>query len=299
MFFNHRFLTIGLFVAACILTSFAVVFGFFLVEAVGFYGTRQPAVAPANFPHLSQDLRNNLNGALSPEFPFNFETVGNPFADKTGVSGKTTFERGSTLVPPSAPVSTAKNGFQNISPLMPVKMGGTNSGFLPPPNPINMNSSSVPQPVVISRSDPKELLAERNRQLRQGKEVGDVASIYSVDDVRPIGVVGSGTRNRVLLYAPSTGQTFSVGRGTRFRDGSIEAFDNEGAQFRRLDGSIVNNRWMKTSEKSPLREDADAPFLRVPDEQTVQTPIPTPLPQIQPTQDSRRRNPRRKSKRSL
>lgn len=293
--FKNRFFTIGIFAAVCVLTSVLTVFGSFVVDAVSNFGKDEKEVVPASYPRLAQNLQNDLNGALSPEFPFNFESAGNPFADKTGVSlavgDKQNTPVGNNtggLMP--IPVQ-AKNSFPNGNQMpIPVQSFGNNPNMTNMPNPV-----MTPQPVpTVPAVDSKALLAERNRQIRQGIEVGDLSAIYSIDDVRPIGMIGSGDRNRVWLYSPSTKQTFSVRKGTRFRDGVIESVNKEGVEFRRDNGTVANSRWMKNSEKS--NADADAPILRV--EPTVSVPQNVlNLPVYVPTQPQQSRV-NRKSKRN-
>jgi hypothetical protein len=284
MLFKNRFFTIGILVAVCVLTSVATVFGAFIMDAVSSYGKDKTEVAPASYPHLSENLQNQLNLALSPEFPFDFETAGNPFADKTGVSlavgdNKSLLPVGNngqtqlgqiprTVLPNGSQVMPLQNFNQPTQPTITIK--GTN---------INPFDTVLP---VENTVDSKQLLQERNRQIRQGLEVGDLSGIYSINDVRPIGMIGSGDKNRVWLYSPKTKQRFSVRKGTRFRDGTIEGVTKEGVDFRRNDGTVANSRWMKNSELSK-DNDADAPLLRV--EQSPQNPVQTlqPLPNTLPT----------------
>ena len=288
--FRNRFFTIAIFVAVCLLTSVLTVFGSFIVDAVSSYGKDKTEVAPASYPHLAQNLQNDLNSALSPQFSFNFDTADNPFADKTGVSLAVNEKQNMPVGNNGQiqPTVLPKGAFPTSTQVVPVQTFGNNQ--------VMPNNTNVPQPVVptLPVSDSKTLLAERNRQIRQGLEVGDLSAIYSIEDVRPIGMIGSGDKNRVWLYSPSTKQTFSVRKGTHFRDGTIETVNKEGVEFRRNDGTTANTRWMKNSEKS--KDDADAPILRVePTTQAAQYQ-PQTLPNNFPTQPTVRV--RSKSKRN-
>lgn len=256
--FKNRYLTIGIFAGLLVITSLVVTFGGFVVEAVSSYAKDKQEVAPANYPHLAQNLQNDLNVAMSPEFPFDFDSAGNPFADKTGLSidaAKGNAVSSNIGLPMSGKNPSSTGG----SPVMPIQQIGGVIGSMPVPTP----AAGPPPAAVVSSVDSGALLQERNRQIRQGKDVGDVAAIYSVDEVRPIGIIGTGDRNRIWLYSPSTKQTFTVRRGSRLHDGTIESVGSEGVEFRRDNGTVAFSRWMKNSQKSPAGENADAPLLRV------------------------------------
>lgn len=272
--FYKRFFVAGLAMAATFATLLlTVIAGMTLSAAASFSKTEAPAPPPP-IPRLATNLRGELNTALSPEFAFNFDTAGNPFDDKTGVSLAT---RGNKNTAASAnqnlnfPDSTGSSTPPKISSSVPTNRISVQ------PFPVGISPPQTGQPtgavMPIERNlpttaaiDTNQLVRERQRQIRLGeKDVPDLPSLYSIDEVRPYGVVGSGTINRVKLYSPTTGQRFSVVKGTRFRDGSIESIGDEGVSFRRLSGELVFSRWAKNKDKSYQdgKVSADAPVLRV------------------------------------
>ena len=282
---KHRFF-IPLAFAAILLGVCCVTFvvGF---AADLFTRKKEAPVQPATYPRLAQELQGQVHEAMSPIFPFTFEQPEEPFTDKTGLSltapgaAKTPSNiealRSGLAAPPLAlPRSFPTSGPSFAAPVTPPPT------LAPPPTP-------TPTPKV----DVKQLLAERQRQIRQGEKVGPLAALYSVEEVRPIGIIGSGSRNRVWLYDPDTNQRFTVQRGEAFRDGTLEAVNSEGVVFRHSNGKISTARWMKNSEMPTDTAAADAPLLRVqapaqtgrgetrqsnPDESAAKLPAPSPTP---------------------
>lgn len=275
---NNRFLLAALLAAVALGTMVLTVAGGLAVSAVGFFGASPKAAATAPLPSPPpENLRGELNSALAPELPFNFDAVGNPTADKSGVAlaaGKT----GGSL--PSVAVTTAP-----VNQLVPVNQSVSDSRVVRFPKntllkpgeamvapPLDPNGYPSPLPnSQLPLSGTSELLKERRRQIKLGQEVAPLASYYRIDELRPYGVVGSGNRNQVKLFAPATGTRFSVSGGTRFRDGTIEAIGDEGVSFRRDNGEVVFYRWMKNQGKKSEDSPADAPLLRV--ERTANPPV--------------------------
>ena len=261
--FKNRLLTLCVFLGVCVGTIGATVIGALIYDLVGSSGKQNAEVAPAPFPRLAQNLQNYLNTALSPEFPFNFDMTGNPFADASGVNleAKKTenLPLGKTLPTPTQLPKIVSSTPANNIPLATQMFGNQNQP--------NGTVTPLPTPTPTPAIDSNTLLAERNRRLRQGEDVGDLSLIYSIDDVKPIGVIGSGKQNRIWLYSPTTKKTFSVAKGTRFRDGSIEGITADGVEFRREDGKSLAVRWSKEGYKA---DEADSPILRVSPKKGVQ-----------------------------
>lgn len=256
--------------AAAVLTfAGAAVYG-----AIARYGEPERQMPPADFPRLAENLQAELNKSFYPEFAFAFDKVGNPFADKSNVSSAVTAPTAAPnqiILPAGGSPSSAQlpvpRPFGNTPP-----PAGFNQSAGSPPTSVNtqiipagnrtapVGTAPAPSAAPFS-TDSKKLLAERNRLIRQGAAVGDLSAIYSIADVRPIGIIGTGNKNKIWLYAPSTKQTFSVRQNTRFADGIIEAVTDEGVTFRYDNGTVETVRWMRNSDKE--KNSPDAPFLRV------------------------------------
>jgi len=256
---NNRFLIALLFTGVASGTILLTAIVGFALSTVGSYGVKPAPVSPAPIPRLSENLRGELNSAMAPEFPFNFDTVGNPFADTSGVSLAVNRE-----VPVSGTTVTGGNPAPATLNPFP-KDGFPKTAPMPTPNYPSGNQSPNPITVMPNNQLPVELLKERQRQAKLGKDVPTLASYYSIDELRPYGVVGSGTSNKVKLFAPATNSRFAVSRGTRFRDGTIESIGDEGVSFRRDNGEVVFNRWMKNKGRAAAggNNQANAPILRV------------------------------------
>lgn len=261
--FKNRLLNICIFLGVIVGTVAITAIGALILDLVVSSGTQNANVTPAGFPRLSQNLQNELNTAMSPEFPFNFDMTGNPFADASGVNLEAkkpeNLPLGKTLPTLAQLPKIVSNTPANNIPLATQIFGNQNQP--------NVTVMPTPIPTPTPAIDSNALLAERNRRLRQGEDVGDLSLIYSIDDVKPIGVIGSGKQNRIWLYSPSTKKTFSVAKGTRFRDGSIEGITADGVEFRREDGKSLAVRWSKEGYKA---DEADSPILRVSPKKGVQ-----------------------------
>ncbi len=262
MFLANQFRIIALAIAVLVITPLLIIVGGASVGALSSFGNDKESAQPAPVPRLSQEMRSQLNTALAPEFPIQFDTAGNPFTDRTGVSaGKNS---GSPVV--------SENRVGEITGRFP-GMVRNQSGQIPPViqnigrsvNQLPGNSLSQLQiqntpPVPVIKTE--DLLRERKRDQRLGKKVEPSSSLYSIDELRPYGIVGTEQKNRVKLFAASTKDRFSVSRGTRFRDGVIEAISNEGVQFRKDNGQTVFVRWLKNTKSGD--DDSTASLPRLP-----------------------------------
>lgn len=261
--FSSRYFGIILTAAVLIGSLVLTVFAGYVLSTVAGLSAETPPVEAAPIPHLSDNLRGDLNAAFTPEFPFDFDTASNPFADKSGVSltvgnaGDTapsdsslpanfnrpplsagSYPSHSNVIPPVYPGA-------NVPPSAVIPNGTLNNGFAAPP---------------VNTAD---LVKERQHSIKLGKTVPPLASLYGIDELRPYGVVGSGNENRVKLFAPSTNDRFSVARGTRFRDGTIVSFGDESVSYRRDSGELVVKRWIKNLRTATGVNQPDAPLLRI------------------------------------
>ncbi|MCY7375269.1 MAG: hypothetical protein LH472_04775 [Pyrinomonadaceae bacterium] len=259
MLSKNYYYILGICLASALATVLMAAVGGFALSAFGSFGKTETAVTPAPFPRLTDGLQAQLNTALVPEFPFAFQADGNPFADKSGVSDVSLSGKQSN--PTSVLRDVVGNSNINSSgvkppvlPQMPPLSNPFGEQLAPPPPP---NLVPVKQPPI----DTKELVAERQRQIKLGQPAPSLPSVYGIDEVKPYGIVGSGSNNRVKLYSAATGARFSVASGTRFRDGTIDSISNEGVTFRRNSGETVVSRWVKnTGDKT---DQPDAPIMRV------------------------------------
>lgn len=260
--FQNRFYIAALLGAVFIITILLTVSGGAAAAALASDGTDPAgALAAAQIPQLSTNLRNELNSALSPEFSFDFEAVGNPFADKSGVSLAVSQPSGAVGGQPGRMTAYPKQGMMppaGFPANLPshAAMGQPKSGI---PNAMQPPPSSALPAVQTNTS---ELVKERQRDIKLGRPAPPLASLYAIDDLYPYGVVGSGSTNKVKLYNPETKMRFAVAKGTRFRDGTVESIGDEGVKFRRTGGETVFKRWMKKAQKS-IGNQPDAPVLRV------------------------------------
>lgn len=260
MLTKNYYYILGICLACAMASVLMVAVGGFALSAFGSFGKTEMAVAPAPFPRLTDGLQAQLNTALVPEFPFAFQADGNPFADKSGVSGVSLAGKQSNPTPVLRDVVGNSNiNASGVKPPVLAQMPPFANPFGEQPAPPAPMPNLVPvKPPVI---DTKELVAERQRQIKLGQSAPSLSSVYGIDDVKPYGIVGSGSSNRVKLYSAATGARFSVARGARFRDGTIESISNEGVTFRRDGGDTVVSRWVKnTGDKT---DKADAPIIRV------------------------------------
>lgn len=258
---NNRFFFAGLLIAVMLVTVILTAIGGLAVSAAagGSDQDTQPA-HPAPIPRDSEKLRSDLNKAFNPEFAFNFEAVGNPFADKTNVSSAQIADQPN--LPGQIPVNMLAGG-RLIQP--PAQFPRSSMPYAMMPNVLQSSPSPVAGsqlapniPTAPPAVDTKELVRERNRSIKLGRSVRDIASLFSIDEVRPYGTIGSGDTNYVKLYAKSTQDRLTVGRGTRFRDGVIEAISDEGVIFRRDDGKTVFSKWLRST-----KAESDSAVLRV------------------------------------
>ncbi len=260
MLSKNYYYILGICIASAMATVLMTAVGGFALSASGSFGKTEMAVTPAPFPRLTDGLQAQLNTALVPEFPFAFQADGNPFADKSGVSGVSSSGKQGNPIPVLRDVVGNSNiNSSGVKPPVLPQLPPLSNPFgeqLTPLAPLPNLPPVRPPPI-----DTKELAAERQRQIRLGQPAPPLPSIYGIDDVKPYGIVGSGSTNRVKLYSAATGERFSVVRGTRFRDGTIESISNEGVTFRRTSGEVVVNRWVKnTGDKT---DQTDAPIMRV------------------------------------
>lgn len=261
--FKNRLLTVCIFLGVCVVTIVTTVIGALIFDLLSGSNKAEAEVVPASFPRLAQNLQGELNTAMSPEFPFNFDMTGNPFKDASGVSFEAKNTENSPLGkkdnPLTLPPKIVNKTPSNSTPLSVQMFGNQNQP--------NNGLAPLPTPIPTPGPDANALLADRNRKIRQGEEVGDLPMIYSVEDVKPIGIIGSGNKNRIWLYSPTTKQTFSVAKGTRFRDGAVEGVNSDGVVFKREDGKEISVRWSKEGYKG---DDPNSPFLRVPSKKPEQ-----------------------------
>lgn len=265
-----RYFVVGLMTAAILATILLTVIAGLGLSVAASFSKKEETVQPEPIPRLEASLRGELNSALAPEFAFSFDQSVNPFADKTGVSqlaggNKTPSANQVFNLPlPNATVVS------KVSPVIPPsRIPGANFSPGVPPSIQPMPDLGVPIngqfPSRSAEVDTDQLLRERQRQIKLGKtDVPTVHSLFSIDNIKPYGIVGSGTNNRVKFYATDGGggTRFAVGRNARFRDGTLESVEDEGVRFRRDNGETVLIRWEKNKSRDRANG-ADAPILRV------------------------------------
>ena len=188
----------------------------------------------AAIPQISASLQGEINGALSPEFPFNFESAENPFLDPTGVSLGTGKTAAFVQTNPAAlPVGTGR----------PIGTGIAPAAYYPNYQPPNAVPSPTPntsvRPQISGESLIKQRLERLNKLKKSGQSVPSLASAFTIDDIRPYGSIGSGDFNLVKLYSISTGTRFSVPNGTRFFDGKVVGMNTRGVFFERDSGERI------------------------------------------------------------
>lgn len=229
-----------------VLTVGLTVIAGYLIEKLANSAAITLSIDPS-YPRLSEKLQQDLNSAHAPEMPFNLASAKNPFGylptwetQNSKDSSKENSKDSKMISSPAiTPVTTPV--------VTPVSLAKADS------NPV-VN----PTPTTVNQPDSRQLLLERQKQIKQGQQVKDLSSIYSIDEVRPIGIIGSGNKNKVWLYAPNTKQRFTVHQGASFRDGILEQIRDTGLLFRRSDGTIVQAQWVKNKEL----QDTYTPVLR-------------------------------------
>lgn len=201
---------------------------------------------PADYPRLSADLRSQLDGGG--DLPVEAQTVGfdtanNPFSDRTNLANlaaaKNNQVNGSFNNPVVAPGA-------NVLPPMPNNPGGK-TVFAQSPT-VSAVPNMPPNIPVGNSDETLNLYRQRQRDRLNGQtDNGKSSEIYSIDEVRPLGVTGRGDKREILFYSPTTKQTFTAPRGSRFRDGEMEDVNETGVSFRKTDRSQVTTKWARNA----------------------------------------------------
>lgn len=112
------------------------------------------------------------------------------------------------------------------------------------PGTVSGTSGSTPgsgaQPTEVKPPDPveetRDRFMKRDAAVRRGENVGPLESVFSIEDLVPIGFVAGGSSGeRVIFFSRGLCQTFSFPVGTRFFDGWLRLRMGPSVQFIRDD----------------------------------------------------------------
>jgi hypothetical protein len=211
----------GLFVAA-----FAIVFvGLLFQDLLLMLEEKNKVEAAASNPQavvaIDPKIESDLAKVLQSNDSQNTADIKNPFADATGLSGKTNT--------PGTLVATT-NPAPNAAPVQ------TNASREPARNPATrtVTGSVNPEPQM----DTRMRLQLREERIRLGQDGGPEALAFAVDDLLPVGAVSGGDgKDEVMFYSKTACRVFSFPVGTQFFDGWFDSLRAEGVVFGAYDQS--------------------------------------------------------------
>lgn len=221
---------LGLKGAAVFVAGFlAVVVMFFAWEILS-TGTSSgaDAGAPVDVSAIDSKLEGELRKAIDFQGFQTPSTVSDPFVDRAGLA-----EAASTagVVQPGASTGNQPGG-------------GAGAGSQPAPE------LKPPDPV----SETRERFAKREAALRSGENVGPLESVFSIEDLVPVGFVAGGSSGeRVIFFSRGLCQTFPFPLGTRFFDGWLRVRMGSSVQFIKDDAKRSEKR-ARISATRPLCE---------------------------------------------
>jgi len=197
----------------------------------------------AVYPHLDTSVRQQLDKALMPD-NLNLTAAQNPFIDRANLSSQKTGALQTIQTSVTAPLPPTGGGLQAIIP----------------PNQLPLNGSN--QTATIQNNALGELnnrLRERDRMARNGKDaLQPLSTVYDVEDVEPIGVIGKTSASEVLFRSKTTRKVFSAPLGAKFNNGVLRDAEATGVIFVHDQSRAAEKKfWVKTravkdSEAEPV-----------------------------------------------
>lgn len=198
------------------------------------------------YPRLDRSVRAQLEKALNPD-NLGLRAAQNPFIDRANLSNQ------KITVVPITP---------GAMPMpMPMPPSANPTGAIVQPN-------QLPPPVANSQASTANAADEMNRRLRDrersargGNSLPPISTVFDVDDVEPIGVIGKQNAREVLFRSKSTKKVFSAPLGARFNNGTLRDAESSGVQIER-DGNKSPEKkiWAKSK---PLNSTEPEPVLPV------------------------------------
>lgn len=215
--------------ALFVLAFIAVVIVFFLTDIfASIPASRREGVSvgtTAVDPKLEEELKKAIDfeGFKVPA------DVKDPFTDRGGIS--------------DAANAAGIGGSGAASVAQPGAQPGTIPGSQPP-------ESKAPDPISATR----DRYLSRDAALRRGESVATLESVFSIEDLVPIGYVGGGsTGERIIFFSRGMCQTFTFPVGTRFVDGWLRLRLGPSVQFVR-DDAKRSVKYVNTATLKPVCE---------------------------------------------
>lgn len=231
---NRLYLRIFLTIAGCLVIVVGLGFTLekFRWQAQAREIRRNADADTAVYPHLDPTVRQQLDKALAPE-NLNLTAAQNPFIDRANLSSQKPVALQTIQTKIAVPPPIVENGLQaTISP-----------------NQLPVNGSSqtaTGQNYAISELNNR--LRERDRMARNGKEaLQPISTVYDVEDVEPIGVIGKTSASEVLFRSKTTRKVFSAPLGAKFNNGTLRDAEATGVIFVNDQSRAAEKKfWVKT-----------------------------------------------------
>jgi hypothetical protein len=251
--------------AAAFLTVFlgALAYNTFAAPGLEEYGSDEsPSSTTAVMP-IEPKIESDLAKVLAFEPIPNPPEIKDPFSDKGGISSNAKTAQG----------NFAQANLPTVSLPSPVKNSGGGNGdgasdrriIIPgrealaansPQQNFQLVSGDKQEKPINSLASPeatKERIRLREERLRAGQDGGPPSSVFSVDDLLPVGIVSGGNEQlEVIVYSQAMAQTYSFPIGTRFLDGWLVEWKPEGVGFAHANenGAVYLKTWAR-SVKQP------------------------------------------------
>ena len=197
------------------------------------------------YPRLDPNVRRQLEKALAPD-NLGLSAAQNPFIDRANLASQK----------PAVLQSLPTAGVPKPPPL---------NGFpatLPPNQLPRNNPGQIAAPENSALSELNNRLRERDRLARAGRDsLEPLSTVYDVDDLEPIGVIGKSQASEVLFRSKTTKKVFSAPLGARFNNGTLRDAESTGVIFvRDADKSVEKKFWVKSK---PVKDTEAEPTLPV------------------------------------
>lgn len=149
--------------------------------------------------------------------------IRDPFIDHSGISQNGT---ANTLRTQNSSPTTSNQASQ--TPTKTVIAGTTPKNTI---TPTNIQTNGVDSNVVV-KEDTLTRIMNRDERIRQGLTVEPESMVFAIEDLLPVGVVSGGNgQDEIMLYSQSADKTYYFPVGTRFFNGTLVGFREDGAIF--------------------------------------------------------------------
>jgi hypothetical protein len=183
----------------------------------------QPAIAEAD-----SKIEKELAKVLAFDTIPNPAEIKDPFSDKSGISSNVKTPANAGAASNSAPQQTS------AAQVNAAGRAATGSSVLTIPlqNNPGMNTTGTSVNNSASPEATNARIQARQERIRLGQDGGPESAVLAVDDLLPVGIVSGGDdATEVMFYSQSLMKTLSFPVGTRFYDGWLVDWRQEGVGF--------------------------------------------------------------------